>query len=154
MNAGTRFGAAVLCALTLLMPDTAAVAAAQNPPPDPVAALLHNLDAAMNAHDRAAFAALFNVGQATIVQGYLADLFIPGATHSIIRERDRTPLEAVPAGQGYRVVVEFFVETTGRAKILTASLDVKRPADGDIDSWRIVAAEGLTSVEGLYKLRL
>ncbi|HTM03282.1 MAG TPA: M1 family aminopeptidase [Vicinamibacterales bacterium] len=148
-----RFGAVALCVVTLLIRGTTAIAA-QTPAPDAVATLLHNLEATMNAHDRAAFAAFFDVQQATIVQGYLADLFIPGVTHSIIRERDRTPLEAVPDGQGYRVVVEFFVETTGRAKILTASLDLKRPADGDIDSWRIIAAEGLTSVEGLYKLRL
>ena len=33
-------------------------------------------------------------------------------------------------------------------------MDVRRPPGGDLDSWRIVGAEGLTSVEGLYKLRV
>ncbi len=107
----------------------------------------------MNATDRPRFASYFQVAP-VLVQGYLADLFIPGATRSLIRERDRSPLEAVPEGQGYRSVVEFFVETPGRARLLTASLDIRRPPDGGPESWRIVGAEGLTSVEGIYKLRL
>ena len=37
----------------------------------------------------------------------------------------------------------------GRARILTAGLDIRRPPDGAVDTWRIVGAEGLTSVEGL-----
>jgi len=144
--------AAGLCVLALL----AAPCAAQTqgtPAADPVNALLRNIERAMNATDRAAFGSYFNVPP-ILIQGYMADLFVPGAIRSVIRERDRAPLEAVPAGQGYRVVVEFFVETAGRARLLTASLDVKRPPDGDEASWRIVNAEGLTSIQGIYKLRL
>jgi hypothetical protein len=127
---------------------------AQAPAPaDPVGSLLRNVERAMNAGDRAAFGSYFTVAP-ILVQGYIADLFVPGAVRSVIRERDRAPLEAVPAGQGYRVVVEFFVETPGRARLLTASLDIKRPPDGDDASWRIVNAEGLTSLQGIYKLRL
>jgi hypothetical protein len=107
----------------------------------------------MNAADRASFGSYFDVPP-VLVQGYIADLFVPGAVRSVVRERDRAPLEGVPPGQGYRVVVEFFVETPGRARLLTASLDLKRPADGDTASWRIVNAEGLTSIQGIYKLRL
>ena len=33
-------------------------------------------------------------------------------------------------------------------------MDIRRPPGGDIESWRFVGAEGLTSVEGLYKIRV
>ena len=51
-------------------------------------------------------------------------------------------------------MVEFFIETAGRARILTAGMDMRRPPNGDLASWRFVGAEGLTFVEGLYKLRI
>jgi hypothetical protein len=147
-----RAVAPLLCVLALLaLPHTSQAQGA--PPPDPVNTLLRNIERAMNAADRAAFGSYFDVPP-VLVQGYIADLFVPGAVRSVVRERDRAPLEAVPPGQGYRVVVEFFVETPGRARLLTASLDLKRPADGDTASWRIVNAEGLTSIQGIYKLRL
>ena len=47
-----------------------------------------------------------------------------------------------------------FAETAGRARILTTLLDVRRPVGGDNDAWRITGAQGLTTVEGLYRLRL
>ena len=42
----------------------------------------------------------------------------------------------------------------GRARILTAGMDVRRPPNGRPASWRIVTLEGLSSVDGLYRLRL
>src|SRR3954462_8811804 len=145
--------APVLCVLALLaLPRTTA---AQQPsaPPDPVGGLIRNVERAMNAGDRGAFSSYFEVPP-VLVQGYIADLFVPGAVRSVIRERDRAPLEAVPPGQGFRVVVEFFVETPGRARLLTAGLDIRRPPDGDDASWRIINAEGLTSIQGIYRLRV
>jgi len=145
---------AVLCVLALLaVPRPAQAQPQAAPPPDPINTLLRNIERAMNAADRAAFGSYFEVPP-VLVQGYVADLFVPGAVRSVVRERDRAPLEAVPVGLGYRVVVEFFVETAGRARLLTASLDLKRPPDGDVASWRVVNAEGLTSIQGIYKLRL
>jgi len=148
-----RAVAPLLCVLALLLALPRTGQAQGAPPPDPVNTLLRNIERAMNAADRAAFGSYFDVPP-VLVQGYTADLFVPGAIRSVVRERDRAPLEAVPPGQGYRVVVEFFVETPGRARLLTASLDLKRPPDGDTASWRIVNAEGLTSIQGIYKLRL
>ena len=81
-------------------------------------------------------------------------LFIPNATRTAVFERDRAPLEGVPEGEGYRLVVEFFIDTAGRARILTASLNMRRAARGAAESWHIVGGEGLTSVEGLYRLRV
>ena len=51
-------------------------------------------------------------------------------------------------------MVEFFIETPGRARIVTAGMDMRRPPNGDLASWRFVGAEGLSFVEGLYKLRI
>jgi hypothetical protein len=50
--------------------------------------------------------------------------------------------------------VEFFIETAGRARIVTAGMDMRRPPNGDLASWKFVGAEGLAFVEGLYKLRI
>ncbi len=71
-----------------------------------------------------------------------------------VRLRDRSPLEGAPPGDGYSLVVEFFIETPGRARILTASMDMRRPPNGDLASWKFVGAAGLTFVDGLYKLRI
>jgi hypothetical protein len=147
-----RAVAPLLCVLAVLAAPRA-TAAQVTAAPDPVSALLRSVEAAMNAKDRVAFGSHFEV-PAVLVQGYVADLFLPAAVRSVVRERDRAPMEAVPDGEGYRVVVEFFVETPGRARLLTASLDVRRPPDGNDASWRIVHAEGLTSVQGIYRLRL
>jgi hypothetical protein len=154
-----RLPVLLFCAVAVLIPLASAAAPVsgaapqQATVPDPVGDVVRRLETAITANDRMAFAAEFDV-RPVLVQGYIADLFIPGGLRAVIRERDRAPLEAVPEGEGYRVVVEFFVETSGRARLLTASLDIKRPPDGGPDSWRIVGAEGLTSVEGIYKLRL
>ena len=45
---------------------------------------------------------------------------MPGAVKTTVRLRDRSPLEGAPPGDGYSLVVEFFIETAGRARILTA----------------------------------
>ncbi len=128
---------------------------AQAPAADPVPVLLDRVEQVLNAGDRAALPPLFapSVTDAKIQQ-YVSDLFVPGAIRKVVLERGRAPLEGAPPGDGFSLVVEFFVETPGRARILTSSLDIRRPAGGDLASWRIVAAEGLSSVEGLYRLRL
>ena len=88
------------------------------------------------------------------IQQFAADLFQPGIVRAIVNERDRSPLENAAPGTAYRLVVEMFTETAGRARILTTLLDVRRPVVTDRDGWRIAAAQGLTTVEGLYRLRL
>ncbi len=46
------------------------------------------------------------------------------------------------------------METPGRARILTAGLDVRRPAGGGADSWRISSIDSMSAIDGLHKLRL
>jgi peptidase M1-like protein len=122
---------------------------------DPVDLILRQFDRALNAADRAALEALFG---ATItpsqIQQLEHDLLVPNAVRLTIRLRARSPLEGAPPGDGYSLIVEFFVETAGKARILTTGMDIRRPPGGAANSWRFVAMESLTSVEGLYKLRL
>lgn len=128
---------------------------AQATDPDAVSALLDRVEQTLTTSDRSTFPSLFgpSVDEFRIRQ-LAADLFTPGSVRTVVRERDRAQLEGVPEGEGHRLVVEFFNETASRAKILTANVDVRRPPGGGVDSWRVVGLEGLTSVEGLHKLRV
>ena len=145
-----------LLALTCLTLWTAPlVAQTQTREPDPADALVRKFERSLNAADRPALFALFapSVPEHQ-VQQYTNDLLVTGAVRTTLRERDRAPLEGAPPGDGYSLIIEFFIETAGKARILTTGMDVRRPPGGDINSWRFVGAEGLTSVEGLYKLRV
>ena len=124
---------------------------AQTAQPDPVAPLLRRFEQALGQSDRAALTAMFSADVATSeVDLYLGSLLMPGAVKTTVRLRDRSPLEGAPPGDGYSLVVEFFIETPGRARILTASMDMRRPTGGDLASWKFVGAAGLTFVEGLF----
>ena len=46
------------------------------------------------------------------------------------------------------------METPERARIVTVLLDVRRPTGGADDTWRITGAQVLTSIDGLFRLRL
>lgn len=146
-----RLLVALAYALTLAGPAWAQTPAAQ----DPAALLLSRLQVALQAGDRGAYAALYApLVSASQVEEFAKSLFVPDAVRTTVQERDRAPLEGAPAGDGYRLVVELFVETASRARILTVSLDIRRAADGAADTWRIVHAEGLTTVDGLFKLKV
>ena len=128
---------------------------AQAPSADPVEPLLRRFERVLNAGDRAALPPLFAQSVPDLeIQQHAGDLFTRGAIRTAVFLRDRAALEGVPEGDGYRLVVEFFIETPGRARVLTAGVDIQRPAGGALDSWRIVDIEGLSWVEGLYRLRL
>jgi hypothetical protein len=133
----------------------AAPLTAQTREPDPAETMVRKFERALNAGDRAGLLALFASSVPdTQKEQYSNDLLISGAVRATLRERARAPLEGAPPGDGYSLIIEFFIETAGKARILTAGMDIRRPPGGDIESWRFVGAEGLTSVEGLYKLRM
>jgi len=75
--------------------------------------------------------------------------FRSGATRAVIQERDRQNLIGALAGNGYRLIVDAFVEYGGRARVATWQLDIRRTGD---DEWRIVEQERLAAVENLYRL--
>jgi peptidase M1-like protein len=122
---------------------------------DPVDAVVRRLERVLTSGDKAAFPALFDasVSEDKVTQ-HSFDLFFPNAVRIAVFERNRSPLEGVPAGDGFRVVVEFFMETKGQARIVTAGLDIKRPPGGDAESWRISGIDEISAIDGLYKLRL
>ena len=139
------------CALWL----ATAAPAQQRSSADPVDLLMRRLEQVLNSVDRAAFPALFApmVSEDAVRQhGY--DLFYPGAVRTALFERSRGPLEGAPPGDGFRLVLEFFLETPGRARILTAGVDVRRPPGGGPESWRISSIDSMSAIDGLHKLRL
>ncbi len=128
---------------------------AQPAPADPVAAVLGNLERALASGSREGFAALFATSVAEVgIRIYADELLRPGVVEAMVKERERAPLEGVPPGDGYRIVADLFMATPGRGRVLTVGLDVRRPPGGDSSSWRVVGFESLSSVDGLYKLRL
>jgi hypothetical protein len=148
------FRAAALLACVLAWTAPAWAQPAPAPAPDPVATLLKRVEQILNSGDRTSFPSLFSGLSDELIAQHAFDLFMPGAVRTVVHERDRTDLEGAPPGDGYRVVVELFIETPRRAKIVTAGLDIRRPSGGDLNSWRIVRTEGVASVEGLFRLRL
>jgi hypothetical protein len=85
------------------------------------------------------------------------DAMVPqGITRVVIKERDRAPLFGTLPGEGYRLIVEVFMETGARGRITTWNLDIRRPRGDDLgrQPWRIVAEDRLASIEGLHRLAL
>jgi hypothetical protein len=131
-------------------------AAAQTlPEPDGVDLLLARLERFLEGGNRDGFALLADGAQPSKeINQFATDLFQPETRRAVVRERERVPLQSALPGHGYRVVAEVFLESAARARILTAVLDVRRPADGDVDSWRLTAAHEFTGLEGLFRLQL
>src|SRR5688572_6331824 len=85
------------------------------------------------------------------------DATVPqGITRVVVKERDRSALQGALPGEGYRLVVEVFMETGPRGRIATWRLDIRRPRGEDIgrQPWRILAEDRLASIEGLHRLAL
>jgi hypothetical protein len=79
----------------------------------------------------------------------------PGATRTVVQERDRSALAGTTKGEGYRLLVDVFSEFGSHARVSSWRLDVKRvmePEGGPV--WAISDQERLTSVESLYRLTL
>ena len=126
---------------------------AQSPPsPDGIATLLGRVEALLESHDQQGMLGLLDTSVAPEqASTFASDLVTPDIQRALVRERDRVPLDRALPGAGFRLVVEFFLETAGKARIVTALMDVRRAGD---DQWMIVGAEGLTAVEGLFRLRV
>jgi hypothetical protein len=150
----------VACVLAVASPGYSQAAAAVQESaaasaPDGITLLLDRLEVLLRQGDRPGFTSLVDSSaDPDQVEQFSVDLFVPGTIRVVVSERDRVPLDNALPDNGYRVVVEMFTETAGRARIVTALLDVRRPNGGGADTWRITAAQGLTSVEGLYRLRV
>ena len=142
--------------LALVVTGATPAHAQVNQAPDGVATLLSRLEQLLQQNDRDTFPSLLSTADITGNDAIQAtdDLFSYETTRAVVHERDRQPLEGALPGDGYRVIIEVLTETASRARVITARFDLRRPRDGDVDSWRIVAIERLTYVQGLYRLRL
>jgi peptidase M1-like protein len=126
----------------------------QLPPQDGIQLLLGRLQQALERNDSAAFASLFtDAVPAEQVAQYREETFSADAVRYVLRERERAPL-AGGDGNAYRLFVELFVESAGRGRMVSTPFTVRRPPGGGPDTWRIAAAEGSSSVQGLFRLRL
>jgi len=74
----------------------------------------------------------------------------PGATRAVIKERDRIPFGSTVSPDGYRLIVDVFVEFSQSGREATWRLDVQRL--GGV--WQIFDAERLTVVEHLFRISL
>jgi hypothetical protein len=74
----------------------------------------------------------------------------PGATRAVVKERDRIPFGSTTSPDGYRLVVDVFVEFGQRGREATWQLDVQRL--GGV--WQIFDAERLTVVDRLFRISL
>ena len=145
--------------LVLLLACIAACASAsyaQVPPaPDGIAQLLARLQQALVSHDEAALRLLIDTSAPPEqAADFINDLISPDIRRVVLHERDRVPLESTPRGDGYRLIIEGFIEIAGKVRIVTSLVDVHRVKDGAEDSWRITGTQGLTRVEGLYRLQV
>ncbi len=130
-------------------------ATAQTPPADGVGALLARLEMLMQAGDAASLASLVTPAfPADDLENFKAYLFKPDTRRSVVAERDRAPLNSVLPGDGYRVMAELYMESADRARIVTVLVDIRRPAGGGDDTWRITGAQVVTSIDGLFRLRI
>jgi len=85
------------------------------------------------------------------------DAMVPqGITRVVVKQRDRSGLPGALPGEGYRLVLEVFLETGNRGRIATWRLDIRRPRGDDLgrQPWRILSEDRLASIEGLHRLTL
>ncbi len=152
-----RILTAVVCVLTLAAPAVAQQSSQETAPVDDgVDILFESLRAGLLAADEAALLAYVSPGAAPGVSQFVSGLLQPGAdvVRALVVERDWRELEGTTPDTGRSLTVEFYTETASRARVVTARVDIERPAGGDALTWRVVDAEQLTSFEGLYRLAL
>src|SRR5687768_11092000 len=122
----------------------ASLAPAQTPlASDGVERLLARLQQIVQAGDRPALGQLIEEGTLSPdeVQEFAGDILRDGVLRAVVRERDRGPIDGQIPDHAYRLLVEFFTETAGRARIVTMMLGVRRPEGGGPDSWRIAGTQ-------------
>jgi hypothetical protein len=133
--------------LVLLGTSAAATPVLAQPPQNPAAPLVAQLEAALLQGTAEAFTPLLAPDRdAAAVARFAASWLSPGATRVVIKARDSV---AMPGG-GTRLVLEALVETGRRARLGTWQMDAREDPAG----WRIFNLKTLGSIEGLHRLEL
>jgi hypothetical protein len=120
-------------------------------------AFLQAVETSISTMDRARWMELLSPTADRDAATEFFDAMVPqGITGVVVKERDRSPLQGSLPGEGYRLVVEVFIETGSRGRIATWRLDIRRPRGDEIgrQPWRILAQDRLASIEGLHRLSL
>jgi hypothetical protein len=153
---GRRLAVLLVCAVACTASSSAQTTpVAQAAGPDGVEMLLDRFEGLLRDGREADFPSIVSTTfPAEDVAGFAKGLFVPDVRRALVIERDRAPLSGALPGDGYRVVAELFLETLERARIVTVLLDVRRPAGGVPESWRITAAQAATTIDGLFRLRV
>ncbi|MBI4264393.1 MAG: hypothetical protein HY657_08450 [Acidobacteria bacterium] len=152
----SRWALLLLLAATCTVSGTIAAVHAQGAAASGgVAAVLDGLRLGLSAGDATGLFPLIAQDAPPEVREFAASVVVEGdVVRAAALERDRQPLEGVPAGAGHSLIVELFTETSDRAQIVTARLDVARAGGGEPDGWQIVDAEELARVDRLFRLRV
>ena len=112
-------------------------------------AVLARLEQAVRAGEPAAYLALMSsAADQKRAADFAASEFVAGATQVIFREQSRVPAADAQPGSGYRVIVDVFVEFTGRARIATWHLDIRKTGE----AWAIANQARLSVVNNVFRL--
>jgi hypothetical protein len=141
--------------------------ARQAPVPDDddlgVQTLLERIETAVATSDRTLWmATLSSMADRPEAREFFDATLPQGLTRAVLRERDRQPLVGTLPGDGYRLVVEVFLETGARGRLATWMLDIRRPRGATMDDepgglrtpWRVVGFDRLSAIDGLHRLDL
>jgi hypothetical protein len=123
---------------------------------DPLRGLLGRLERVVQEGNTASYLALLaDSADRDRARDFGSLELMPGATRTVVQERDRSPLAGTTKGDAYRLMVDIFSEYGSRARVSSWKLDVKRVVDPEGGpEWAISDQERLTSVESLYRLSL
>ena len=114
-------------ALALIMAVSGPPSHAQNTDDAAIRRLLDRLEKAVQSGDGGAYTDLLSPTASTVrAANFTALEFRPGATRVVIQERDRQALRGTLSGNGYRLVVDAFIEFGTSARIATWQLDVRK----------------------------
>jgi hypothetical protein len=137
--------------------DQASVRSPIDPEELSIQAFLQAVETSISTMDRARWLELLSNTADRDAATEFFDAMVPqGISRVVVKERDRSALQGSLPGEGYRLVVEVFIETGPRGRIATWRLDIRRPRGDDIgrQPWRILAQDRLASIEGLHRLSL
>ena len=115
-------------------------------------ALIEALEAAMLAGDADAYVALASPAADRGAAVEFANAHLrSGVDRVTVTPRFESPLDEVPDGAGYEVMVELFSESGARGRLETWQLDVVRE---EADEWRILDQDAIDSIGNLRNLSL
>ena len=114
-------------ALALVMAVSGPPSHAQDTDDAAIRRLLDRLEKAVQSGNGEAYGELLSPTASTVRAANFTSLELrPGATRVVIQERDRQALRGTLSGNGYRLLVDAFIEFGTTARIATWQLDISR----------------------------